>query len=270
MKTKMMLLGLIIAIMAPMISCSKDDEGQPAAVKTFVLVHGAWQAPFVWDSVKAGLEKTGAHVVTVQLPGHGNDMTTPQTLSLDVYRDKVISALSGIQGKVILVGHSLGGVIISAVAEKVPSRIEKLVYIGAFLPASGQSLLDLANTDADSQLGAALVPSADQLTLDVKRDKLIDIFVPDGTEAVKTLALTNYRAEPAIPFTNKVTLTAENFGSVQKVYIQTLKDRAISPALQNRMITAVGIKTVYKLNTSHTASLAKPDSVRLLLTNIAR
>lgn len=47
-------------------------------------------------------------------------------------------------GKVILVGHSLGGIIVTNVAEKVPGKISKLVYIGAFLPKSGRSLADLA------------------------------------------------------------------------------------------------------------------------------
>jgi pimeloyl-ACP methyl ester carboxylesterase len=269
MKMRLMLLGLAIAALVPMLSCSKDDDNHLVEAKTFVLVHGAWQAPFVWDSVKTGLEKTGAHVVVVQLPGHGVDTAAPQTLSIDVYRDKVISVLAGVQGKVILVGHSLGGMVISAVAEKVPSRIEKLVYLGAFLPASGQSLLDLASTDADSQLGSALVPSADQLTLNVMPDKLIGIFIQDGTDAAKALALSNYRAEPAIPFTNKVTLTPANFGSVPKVYIKTLQDHAISSVLQSRMITAASIQTIYQLNTSHTAMLAKPDSVSSLLITIS-
>lgn len=267
---KRMIAGMLALLMIAVASCSKDDDDHTPAAKTFVLVHGAWQAPFVWNAVKSGLEKTGAHVVVVQLPGHGSDTTAPQNLSIDVYRDKVISALAGVQGKVILVGHSLGGVVISAVAEKVPAKIETLVYLGAFLPASGQSLFDLANTDAGSQLGAALVPSADQLTLDVVRDKLVGIFIPDGTDAAKQLALDNYRAEPAIPFTNKLTLTAGNFGVVPKVYIKTLQDIAISPSLQERMITAAGIQHVYALNTSHTAALAKPDSVTLLLNNIAR
>ncbi len=50
-------------------------------------------------------------------------------------------------------------------------------------------------------------------------------------KAIKDLVITNYRAEPAIPFTNKVTLTKENFGAVDKVYIKTLQDVVISPGL---------------------------------------
>jgi pimeloyl-ACP methyl ester carboxylesterase len=251
-------------------SCSKDDDNEIKHPKTFVLVHGAWQAPYVWDSVKLNLEKTGNHLIVIELPGHGTDQTSPQTLSIDVYRDKVMEALSKIDGKVILVGHSLGGVIISAVAEKAPSKIEKLVYIGAFLPSSGQSLLDLAQMDAESQLGQSLLPSADQLTLDVVHDRITDIFIQDGSDEVKSLVLKNYRVEPAIPFTNKLTLTGANYGSVKKVYIKTLQDHVISPGLQNRMITASGISSVYQLNTGHSPFLSKPDSISILLTKIGQ
>jgi len=234
------------------------------------LVHGAWQAPYVWDSVQADLVKNGDKVIVVELPGHGSDTTASYRLSLDVYRDNVINAIPETDSNVILVGHSMGGMVITSVAEKIPNKIRKLVYIGAFLPATGQALTDLAYSDPGSQLGPLLIPSADQLTLDVKPDSLTYLFINDGSPAVKDLVLNNYRAEPAIPFANKVTLTNEGFGSVNKVYIKTLKDVVISPALQDRMIAAAGIKTVYTVNTSHSPFLAEPHTVSDLLIKAAQ
>jgi pimeloyl-ACP methyl ester carboxylesterase len=270
MKKIILVLTLVALSTIAFSSCSNKNNDVKPSGKTFVLVHGAWQAPYVWDAVKANLEKQGAQVITVELPGHGADQSAPQTLTLDVYRDKVIDAMNKVNGRVILVGHSLGGMVISAVAEKVPSKIEKLVYIAAYLPLSGQSLFDLAKTDADSQLGTALVPSADQLTFGVKQDQIVNVFIQDGSDAVKSLVLQNYRPEPAIPFTNPITLTVANYGSVAKVYIKTLQDHAVSPALQTKMISASGVKTVYQLNTSHSPFLSNPDSVSVLLSQIAR
>ncbi len=235
---------------------------------TYVLVHGAWQAPYVWDSVRSHLSAQGHRVIVVELPGHGADTSAPHTLSMDVYRDKVIAALPETKGKVILVGHSMGGMVISHVAEAVPGRISKLVYIGAFLPASGQALTDLAYSDAASKLGPSLVPSADQLTLDVLRDSLVTLFINDGAQVEKDRVLANYRAEPAIPFANKVSLSTEKFGAVEKVYIKTLQDVVISPALQDRMIAQAGIKTVFEVNTSHSAFLSQPREVSDLLRRI--
>jgi pimeloyl-ACP methyl ester carboxylesterase len=251
-------------------SFTKNEEAPVKNQKTYVLVHGAWQAPYVWDVVKNDLTAKGNKVIVVELPGHGSDTTLTHMLSLDVYGDKVIKAMSKVDGKVILVGHSMAGMVITHVAEKLPSKIEKLVYIGAFLPESGQSLTDLAYSDPDSKLGAALVPSADQLTLDVKRENLTDLFIVDGTQTDKDRVIANYRPEPAIPFTNKVTLTADHFGTVEKVYIKTLRDIVISPGLQDRMIAGAGIKTVYSLKTSHSPFLAQPHAVSELLLTIGK
>lgn len=251
-------------------SGTNNDENNSANQNTYVLVHGSWQAPYVWDAVRAELIKKGNKVIVVELPGHGKDQTPTHTISLDVYRDKVIDAISKVDGKVILAGHSMGGMVISHVAENVPSKIGKLVYIGAFLPASGQALTDLAYSDPDSKLGPALVPSADQLTLDVKKESLTDLFIKDGSQSNKDLVIANYRAEPAIPFSNKVTLTKENFGSVEKVYIKTLQDIVISPGLQDRMIAAAGIKTIYEVHTSHSPFLAQPQELVALLLKIGK
>lgn len=232
---------------------------------------GAWSAPYAWANVKASLEKSGNTVIVVQLPGHGSDQTAPQNLTMDVYRDSVISAMNTVSGKVILVGHSLGGVVISEVAEKVPAKIEKLVYVAAFVPLSGQSLFDLAMTDTASVLGKNLRPSADQLTFDVVHEQITNGFIQDGTADEKNLVLANYKAEPAIPLTNKVTLTAANYGSVSKVYIKTLTDQAVTPDLQKRMLAATPeFSATYQLNTSHSPFLVKPDSVAIILTRIAR
>ncbi|MBT2564749.1 alpha/beta fold hydrolase [Pedobacter sp. ISL-68] len=212
-------------------SCSKKnlDDMKPAA-KNYVLVHGAWQAPYVWDAVKTSLINEGNNVTVVELPGHGSDNTVPSTITLNLYRDKVADALSKINGKVILVGHSLGGMIISAVAEQNPSKIEKLVYLAAYLPTSGQSLFDLAGTDAGSSLGGSvngqktLTQNDANGTLEVAQNQIVSIFIQDGSPQVQNLVLKNYRPEPAIPFITPVTLTAANFGSVEKVYIKTLQD----------------------------------------------
>lgn len=205
-KTILSLLSAAFAISA-FSSCKKNDEQLIAKTNTYVLVHGAWQAPYVWNAVRSDLVKKGNKVIVVELPGHGADNTATYTLSIDVYRDKVIAAIDAANEKVILVGHSMGGMVISAVAEKTPSKISKLVYTGAFLPANGQALIELSKSDADSKLGPLLIESADKLTLDIKADSLNYLFINDGDATVKQRVVDNYRAEPAIPFINKVTLT---------------------------------------------------------------
>lgn len=285
MKYLFSLLLVSAAVLFSLPSCSRKETLQPHGAKAFVLVHGAWQAPWVWDVVKSQLEAAGQKVVIVELPGHGSDTTSPVTLTLDKYRDVVIKAINDLNHdapgkddnakvangqKVILVGHSLAGMVISEVAEAIPGQIEKLVYIGAYLPANGQSLLDLANTDAQSLLGKALI--FHPATLGVSPDSLANIFCQDGSTEVKQLLVGRYRDEPLIPLTNRVSLTALNFGRTDKYYIHTLLDHVIGPGLQERMIATAQIadSKVYSINTSHSPFLSHPDEVTEILLKITR
>jgi pimeloyl-ACP methyl ester carboxylesterase len=271
MKNILAILLLVAATTYVFSSCKKTSNDVKPAPKNYVLVHGAWQAPYVWDSVKTLLLKEGSNVTVVELPGHGSDQTDPSTITLNLYTTTVLNAISGIPGKVILVGHSLGGMIISSVAEQMPSKIETLVYLAAYLPASGQSLFGLAQTDLGSELGQAGVLLFGTDTVGVTQNDIVSAFIQDGTPQVQNLVLQNYRAEPAAPLETPVTLTAANFGAVNKVYIQTLMDHVVTPTLQNMMIAAApGVSAVYPINTSHSAFLAKPDSVAILLTKIGQ
>lgn len=268
---KRMIIPLLIATLAVAVfSCTRKHPGGAAAAKTFVIVPGAWSGPYAWNDVRTNLETAGQRVVVVQLPGHGSDSTQPQNLTLNSYRDKVVRVIDSLGGQVILVGHSLGGAIISAVAEEVPLKIKKLIYVAGFVPLTGQSVLALASTDTASVLGANLVPSVDHLTLGVVQGQIVNSFIQDGTTVEQNLTLANFRAEPAIPLTDSVILTGANYGSVDKVYIRTLMDHAITPTLQTRMLAATpAFSTVYQLNTGHSPFLVKPDSLAMLLTSIA-
>ena len=249
-------------------SCSKtkDDKNSP---KTFVLVHGSWQGAFAWKYVKQQLEAEGQKVVVIELPGHGDDYTPPELNTLYLYRDKLIETISALNEKVILVAHSMGGMVVTAAAEKIPQRIRKLIYIGAFLPANGQSLIELISQDTDSRLGPSLVFSPDGLTADIPSDVLVPIFCADGSDEVKSLIVRKYRTEPTIPTTQKLSLSAAAFGSVEKYYLHTLQDLVISPKLQYQMVAASNITKTYSINSSHCPFLSRPDSVTKILMEIA-
>jgi len=130
-KTILSLLTTALTISA-LASHAKNDADSNAHPQTYVLVHGAWQAPYVWDAVRTDLENKGNKVIVVQLPGHGTDRTPPQNLSLEIYSNKVIETIAGVDGKVILVGHSMGGMVITQVAEKIPLKIRNWFISGPF------------------------------------------------------------------------------------------------------------------------------------------
>lgn len=261
---------ILLSFILILFGCSNNSNGSNASDKTFVIVHGAWQGPWAWAAVKQQLEAAGEKVVLVELLGHGGDSTPTYNLSINIYANKVIDAINEINGNVILVGHSMAGMVVSEVAEKIPGSIEKLVYISAYLPVSGQSLLDLASTDASSALATNLMQSADSLTLDVTHDSIADAFCRDCSANLRTQVVANFRVEPAIPFTDPVLLTASNWGSVNKFYIHTSLDRIVTIDLQNRMVAASGIKQVYTVDASHCSFLSMPEKVSAILLEIAK
>ena len=271
---------LFASVISLFFSCKKSEPIRDLKQKTFVLVHGAWQAPWCWDMVKSQLEEAGQKVFVVELPGHGDDSTPPQNLTLDIYRDVVVNAIYGISEenaksgkknmpvKIELVGHSLAGMVVSEVAEKLPEQIDKLIYIGAYLPTNNQSLLDLAFTDAESLLGKALI--FNPYTLGVPLDSVDDIFCQDCTPELKTELIQKYRDEPLVPFTNSAHLSAANFGKTDKYYIHTLQDHVVGPSLQERMIAAAQIPNskVFPINSSHCPFLSRPGAITKLLLEI--
>ncbi len=262
--------ALFIALLATSIFSGCSKKNVAPASKTFVLVHGAFQGPYAWQYVQAQLEAAGQKVVVVELPAHGTDQTSAASLTLNSYRDKVITAIKNVQGKVVLVGHSLGGAVITAVADSIPGNIEKLVYLAGFIPANGQSIIDLNSMDPNSQLGPALVPSADHTTASVPDSLLLKIFCQDGNATVNQLLITNNRPEPAAPLYSKVLLKNPLTTDLDKYYIHTTQDRAITLSLQNKMVAAAGIKNIYTINSSHTPQLSMPNQISDILLQIIK
>jgi Predicted hydrolases or acyltransferases (alpha/beta hydrolase superfamily) len=251
-------------------SCSKDDDPQIPHPKTFVLVHGAFQAPYAWQFVKSKLEAAGQQVVVVELPGHGQDQTDPSTISINTYRDKVITAINEVKGSVVLVGHSLGGAIITAVTDSIPGQIDKLVYLAGFVPANDQSILDLTMMDPGSLFGPALTFSADGATASIANDRIVSVFAQDADAQVQKLLMDNNRPEPIAAQADKIFLKNPAFAGVPKYYIETKQDHAITIDLQNKMISAAKITNVYSVNTGHCPMLTQPDQVTQLLLEISK
>lgn len=114
-------------------------------MSTFVLVHGAWQSTGTWDMLIPLLEKYGHRVVTPVLSGLGTDQNrlSPEITLQQHINDVSLELSKLLPGQVILVGHSYAGMIISGVVETNPTQVQRLVFLDAFIPENGESVLDL-------------------------------------------------------------------------------------------------------------------------------
>ena len=114
--------------------------------ETFVLVHGAWHGGWCWAAVINQLEKLGDRAFAVDLPGHGQNRADRSKVTLQSYVDSVVRFIEQRDlSHVVLAGHSLGGLTISGVAAKIPSRIKRVVWVSAIVALDGERLTDPAN-----------------------------------------------------------------------------------------------------------------------------
>jgi pimeloyl-ACP methyl ester carboxylesterase len=231
-----------------------------------VIVHGSWSSAGDWDAVTARLKADGNLVTVVNLAGHGADQTPIATISLQGYVDAVKKAIGNKTG-IILVGHSFGGIVISAVAEQMPSQIKKLLYVAAYVPQNGESLLTLAGADADSQVGKYLKIDEKAGIAGIAKEGIASTFLADAPKGVQDYVTEHLRAEPLAPLATPVALTATNFGHTQKVYIHTYNDRVNSFTLQQKMVKAAGITRFYGLPAGHTPFVSMPLTLASIIEN---
>ena len=237
--------------------------------KTFVLVHGAFAGQYAWSLVKPLLESAGNAVATLDLPAHGDDTTPATAATFESYQDAVIALINSVTSPVILVGHSMAGVVISQVAERIPDQIEKLVYLSAYLPKDGQSLQELAMQDGESLIGPNLQFAPDYSGASLPDEIAVQVFAGDCSDEIKKLVVEKRKMEPLAAFQAKVSLSEANFGRVPKYYIETLKDQGVGNTLQKRMVAENGaVLATYSIDSSHSPYFAKPEELAHILESL--
>jgi pimeloyl-ACP methyl ester carboxylesterase len=118
--------------------------------RTYVLVHGAWHGGWVWEAVAAGLRDLGNLVFAPSLTGLGDrkHLLRPG-INLDTHADDIVNLveLEGLEN-IVLVGWSYGGMVTSDVLGRIPGNIASMVYLDAYAPERGRSMLNYAQRGA--------------------------------------------------------------------------------------------------------------------------
>jgi pimeloyl-ACP methyl ester carboxylesterase len=237
----------------------------------FVLVHGAFHGAWCWEPLTAELEAGGHTVQTPDLPGSGDDATPLAQVTLDAYADRICAVLSATQEPAILVGHSMGGVAVTQAAARCPERLGALVYVAAFLPADGQSLLDLTQLPegAGDQVQANMVVEGEPPVATMPRDAAPAVFYGACEPAVAARATERIGPQALAPFVTPVSAPAGGaLDGVARSYVVCTQDRAIPPALQRRMASERASE-VAELDADHSPFLSRPHELARLLDRVA-
>jgi pimeloyl-ACP methyl ester carboxylesterase len=238
-----------------------------------VLVHGAFGAAWCWEPVIPGLEEAGHTVQAFDLPGSGEDRTPVADVTLDAYADRVCEVLA--QGPpAVLVGHSMGGVVVTQAAARSPQLVDSLVYVTAFAPADGQSLLDLTQLPegATDQVQANLVVDGDPPVATMPAAAARVAIYGCASDDAAAEAVGKRGPQPVVPFTQPLQVPADTraeFERLPRAYVTCLRDLAIPPALQQRMYAAAGCDPVIELDTDHAPMLSRTSELVGILDRIA-
>jgi pimeloyl-ACP methyl ester carboxylesterase len=239
----------------------------------FVLVHGAFHGAWCWEPLIAELSAAGHTVQALDLPGSGEDVTPVGDVTLDAYAQRICDRLAEQPEPVTLVGHSMGGMAITQAAARCPERIARLVYVAAFVPADGQSLLDLAGLPegAGDEVQQNMVVEGDPPVGTMPQGAARDVFYGECAPDQAAWALERLRGQPIVPFTTPVDLTAAGGDGARPApaYVVAARDRAIPPALQRRMAHHCRAADVVELDTDHSPFLSRTGELAALLERFA-
>ena len=230
-------------------------------MSTYVLIHGAWHGAWCWDNVVSLLEKEGHAVVAPDLPGHGDDKIPIAEVTLQAYADRVCEVMNAQSEPVILVGHSLGGIVITQAAENCPDNILKLVYLTAFLLQNGEIVLKYAQEDTESLVLPNRVMSEDKSYTSLKDEGIRTTFYADCSDKDVERAKALLGPQATAPSVTPVSTTKENFGRIPRFYIECLQDKAISPSIQKEMYTNLPCEKVISMDTSHSPFFSAPEEL---------
>ena len=236
--------------------------------KHFLLIHGAWEGAWSWKETTVYLENNGHTVNAIDLPGHGDDKTPTSEINLALYVNRVKEELNRTEGQVILVGHSFAGFVISQVAEDIPKKIEKLIFVASALPYEGKTAIEVFEEDKESEFLENLIFSEDQSTATMTRETIKDIIFTGATDEQIDALLPNLVKQATKPFFEQVITTQEKFGSVSKAYIETTLDRVISLKAQRHGQKMLGIDEVVTLEYGHVPLETAPKKLAETLINI--
>jgi len=281
----------------------------PDIKPAFVFVHAAWASGATWHKLIPLLEARSYVARALDLPGAGANAKAPSSYDrrpLDAaafdsepspnanvtQEDRTRAVIALVEdtrrqtgAPIVLVGHSLGGLTVTAVAETIPEQLHAAVYLCAYMVPPGMptstirqgvnsgSLVQALQKANPKEVGAIRIdPRSEDSDY---REQLRLAFFGDVRPTDFALELTHMHCdEPVRPDLTPSVMTAERFGRVPRHYFRALEDRAIMIAAQDFMISAVDIAMgnlthVHTLATSHVPYLSQPDAVAEILLAIA-
>jgi pimeloyl-ACP methyl ester carboxylesterase len=229
--------------------------------ETFVLIHGSWHGGWAWQAVVRHLEAKGHRAYAPTLPGH-EPGAERAGIALQDYIDAVVSSIKQHDLRdVTLVGQSFGGVVISKVAEYLSSRIQRLVFLDAFVLEDNQCLNDTL-PGAFAQLFKQLAQASADNTITLPWEIWRNNFIQDAPEEVARVLWEFLSSEPYQPAREQLDLKAFYSLNIPKSYISCRQDISFPPGFFHPgMSSRLGIFKLVEMDGNHEVMFTRPAEV---------
>ena len=254
MKRRTVLEALSATAVVAAMSFAPAASAEEYKAKSVVLVHGAFADGSAWNRVTPLLEKAGLNVIAAQIP----------LSSLEADVETTQRAIDRLEGPVVLVGHSWGGMVITQAGAQ--DKVHSLVYVAAFAPNEGQSLgdyvadyphadgLDHLEKDASGYYRLSHKGVAEHFAFDLPDAEIDAIFATQGPINSASLGT---------KVTNLAWQEKPNFAVV------STEDRMTLTAIQRDQISKLNAKSV-EVETSHVPMLTHPHVVADMIIEAAK
>jgi pimeloyl-ACP methyl ester carboxylesterase len=230
----------------------------------FLLVHGSWHGAWCWEKIVPRLAALGHRAIAIDLPGHGRDMTPWWRATLSAYARAIRNAARG-EGRVVAVGHSMGGAAIAQAANLEPELFRGLIYLCAFVPKPGEAVIALARRDAVWR--GFEVPRYRFGTIAVRPDNARATFYNACTPADAEAAVARLRPDPMPALLQPV--AGPRGPAPPRAYVECARDLTISLDLQRFMHRRFDMKRVATLDADHSPFYSAPDELTGKLAEMA-
>ncbi|CAI9110087.1 OLC1v1010053C3 [Oldenlandia corymbosa var. corymbosa] len=251
-------------------------ENNQSYKQHIVLVHGACHGAWCWFKLKPLLESAGHRVTAMDLSASGiNPKQIEEVLTFEEYSLPLLEFMASlpVREKVILVGHSLGGINIALASDKYPDKVRLAVFLTAFMPDSVHAPsypLDQyvermpADNFMDTEFKSCGSPEKPLTTMFFGPQFFASKLYQNAS--TQDLELVKFLARPSSLFLEDLSkvkpLSKEGYGSVKRAYIICAEDKAIPKHIQSLLIETVGVSMVKELEDSdHMPMLSKTQQL---------
>lgn len=231
----------------------------------FLLIHGSCHGAWCWRDVIPALEAQGHTARAITLPGH-DDGRDPATVTLQETAEAIVAATSP---ETIVLGHSWAGYPITAAAEIAPKALRGLIYLCAYVPVSGQSLIDMRKAGPRQTIGSAAIKHPNGASYTIDPAEAPRLFYQDCPAETVAYALPRLCAQPILPQETPLELTDAS-QNTPKAYIRCTNDQTIPPEYQAQMVADWPRNTVHEMQCSHSPFFADPQGLASLIGQIAK